>query len=319
MKRIGVLTGGGDAAGMNAAVRAVVRTALTGGAEVVGIQRGWLGLSEADAKPMTSRDVAGILHTGGTVLRTFRYPDFTGAAGQEKVGRALKKLKLDGMVIIGGDGSFRGGAVLDQKFDLPVMGVPATIDNDIPGTDFSIGFDTALNIAVDAVDKIRDTASSHGRIFVIEVMGRSCGLLAMEAGLSTGAEEVIVPEIPFDLDAICQRIEGGYDRGKQHAVILVAEGAAKAPYIEYELKSRLKRSIRMVVLGHVQRGGSPSASDRMLATRFGVAATQRLLAGERGKMVGMVGSRVKTTALGSRSDAARKQVLAHQEMLRLLT
>ncbi len=319
MKRIGVLTGGGDSAGMNAALRAVVRTALGEGVEVVGIQRGWLGLSEADARPLSSRDVAGILHAGGTILRTFRYPDFKLAAGQEKVGRALKKLKLDGLVIIGGDGSFRGGAVLDETFDLPVMGVPATIDNDIPGTDFSIGFDTALNIAVDAVDKIRDTASSHGRIFVIEVMGRSCGLLAMQAGLSTGAEEVIVPEIPFDLDAICRRIEGGYDRGKQHAVILVAEGAAKAPYIEYELKSRLKRSIRMVVLGHVQRGGSPSAADRILATRFGVEATRLLLGGERGKMVGMVSGRLKAGPLASRSDVARKQVLAYEQMLRLLT
>ncbi len=319
MKRIGVLTGGGDAAGMNAAVRAVVRTALNRGVEVVGIRRGWLGLSEGDATFMTTVDVAGIMHTGGTVLRTFRYPEFKKKAGQEKVGGVLERLGLDGMVVIGGDGSFRGADVLNDKFDLPVVGVPATIDNDIPGTDYSIGFDTALNIAVDAVDKIRDTASSHGRIFVIEVMGRECGLLAMETGLSCGAEEVIVPEIPFDLDEICLRIEGGYDRGKQHAVIIVAEGAAKAPYIEYELKARLRRSIRMVVLGHVQRGGSPTASDRMLATKLGHAATQMLLDGERGVMVGLVANRIKTSALVKRGHAIRKQVLAYNELLRLLS
>ncbi len=319
MRRIGVLTGGGDAAGMNAALRAVVRTALGHGVEVVGIRRGWLGLSEADATFMTTVDVAGIMHQGGTVLRTFRYPEFKGKAGQEKVGRALEELRLDGLVVIGGDGSFRGAAVLNEKFDLPTIGVPATIDNDIPGTDYSIGFDTALNIAVDAVDKIRDTASSHGRIFVIEVMGRECGLLAMETGLCCGAEEVIVPEIPFDLDEICLRIEGGYDRGKQHAVIIVAEGAAKAPYIEYELKARLKRSIRMVVLGHVQRGGSPTASDRVLATKLGCAATEMLLSGERGVMVGLVANKIRTSALHKRGAAVRKAVLAYDRMLRMLT
>ena len=319
MKRIGVLTGGGDAAGMNAALRAVVRTGLAAGAEIVGIRRGWLGLSEGHTMPLATADVGGILQMGGTVLRTFRYPEFEEKSGQEKVREALKSLHLDGMVIIGGDGSFRGARVLDREFDLPVMGVPATIDNDISGTDFSIGFDTALNIAVDAVDKIRDTASSHGRIFVIEVMGRSCGLLAMETGLCCGAEEVIVPEIPHDLDGICHRIEGGYDRGKSHAVIIVAEGAAKAPYIEYELKSRLKRSVRMVVLGHVQRGGSPTASDRVLATKLGMAATELLLAGQRGKMVGLVANRIKTSSLVSRSQSTRDAVLAYEDMLRKLT
>ncbi len=319
MKRIGVLTGGGDAAGMNAALRAVVRTALDAGVQVVGIRQGWLGLSEAHAQFLTTVDVGGILHMGGTVLRTFRYPEFAEQAGQDKVARALKELELDGMVVIGGDGSFRGSRVLDKVFDLPVMGVPATIDNDIPGTDFSIGFDTALNIAVDAVDKVRDTASSHGRIFVIEVMGRHCGLLAMETGLCCGAEEVIVPEIPHDLDAICQRIEGGYDRGKSHAVIIVAEGAAKAPYVEYELKSRLQRSVRMVVLGHVQRGGSPTASDRVLATKLGTAATEMLLDGERGKMVGLVANRIKTSSLVSKSTHTTDAVLAYETMLRKLT
>jgi 6-phosphofructokinase 1 len=319
MKRIAVLTGGGDAAGMNAALRAVVRTGVRAGVEMLGVHRGWLGLSEGELAPIGGRDVGGILQLGGTVLRTFRYPELQTPAGEEKVARQLKKQKLDGLVVIGGDGSFRGGALLNAKYDLPVMGVPATIDNDIPGTDYSIGFDTALNIAVDAVDKIRDTASSHGRIFVIEVMGRSCGLLAMETGLCCGAEEVLVPEIPFDLDAMCQRIEGGYNRGKEHAVIIVAEGAARAPHIHYELKSRLDRSVRMVVLGHVQRGGSPTAYDRVMGTKLGTAATERLLAGERGKMVGLVANKIRLSSLTSSSTHAKKAVLAYDELLRLLT
>ncbi|HPF34492.1 MAG TPA: ATP-dependent 6-phosphofructokinase [Candidatus Krumholzibacteria bacterium] len=319
MKTIGVLTGGGDAAGMNAAVRASVRTALARGVNVVGVRRGWLGLSEGDVRPLDSAGVGGILHMGGTILRTFRYPELQEAAGQKKVEKQLAKLGLDGLVVIGGDGSFRGAELLQRQFGLPVMGVPATIDNDIPGTDYSIGFDTALNIAVDAVDKVRDTASSHGRIFVIEVMGRHCGLLAMETGLCCGAEEVIVPEIPYDLTSICLRIESGYDRGKEHAVIIVAEGAARAPYIEFELKSRLNRSIRMVVLGHVQRGGSPTAFDRMLGTKLAAAATEMLLDGVSGKMVGMVANKLKTSALTTRDTTLKKKVVELDQLVRQLT
>jgi len=319
MKKIGVLTGGGDAAGMNAAVRACVRTALSRGVQVMGVRRGWLGLSEGDVKPLDTTDVGGILHQGGTILRTFRYPELKEPAGQKKVEKQLARLDLDGLVVIGGDGSFRGAELLERKFGLPVMGVPGTIDNDIPGTDYSIGFDTALNIAVDAVDKVRDTASSHGRIFVIEVMGRSCGLLAMETGLCCGAEEVIVPEIPYDLTSICLRIESGYDRGKEHAVIIVAEGAAKAPYIEFELKSRLNRSIRMVVLGHVQRGGSPTAYDRMMGTKLGAAATDLLLDGESGKMVGMVANKLKTSSLTTRATSLTRKVKELDKLVRRLT
>ena len=319
MKTIGVLTGGGDAAGMNSAIRATVRTALSRGVKVVGIERGWLGLSEGATCPLGSPQVGGILHRGGTILRTFRYPEFQHKTGQNKVEKQLAKMNLDGLVIVGGDGSFRGADLLHKKFGVPVMGVPATIDNDIPGTDFSIGYDSALNIAVDACDEVRDTASSHGRIFVIEVMGHHCGLLAMATGLCCGAEEVLVPEIPFDLTSMCLRIESGYDRGKQHAVIIVAEGAAKAPHIEYELKSRLNRSIRMVVLGHVQRGGSPSAFDRMLGTKLGQAATEMLLDGESGKMVGMVANKLKTSPLTKRSHSMKKRVEQLDQLLRQLT
>lgn len=318
MKRIGVLTGGGDCAGMNPALRAVVRTAWSRGAEVIGIHRGWLGLSEGDAEVMGPGSVSGIIDRGGTILRTFRYPEFQTQDGQEKVRRELAKLKLEGLVVIGGDGSFRGGAVIDQEFDLPVIGVPATIDNDIPGTDISIGFDTALNIAVDAVDNIRDTATSHGRIFVVEVMGRSCGLLAAQTALASGAEEVLVPEIPFDLDEICRRIDSGYDRGKRHALIIVAEGAAKASYVTYEMKNRLQRSIRMVVLGHIQRGGSPTAYERILATRLGSQAAEILFAGQRNAMVGLVANKFKASPLRKKSYEMSKRVADNFVLLRLL-
>ena len=318
MKRIGVLTGGGDAAGMNAALRAIVRTSLSRGVEVLGVRRGWLGLSEGDAEPLTSVDVGGIMQHGGTILQTFRYPELAEEKGQRATRKALRKLRLDGLVIVGGDGSFRGGDLLTREFDLPCVGVPATIDNDISGTDISIGFDTALNIAIDAVDKIRDTATSHGRIFVIEVMGRECGLLAMQTAIACGAEEVLVPEITFDYDEICQRIEGGYDRGKRHALLIVAEGAGRAPMVEYELKTRLKRSVRMVVLGHVQRGGSPTGFDRMLATRMGHAATELLLDGESGVMVGQVANRIRTSPLAKRSHTVRRNVLEQAELHRLL-
>ncbi len=319
MKRIGVLTGGGDSAGMNPALRAVVRTAWHHGAEVIGIKRGWRGLAEGTYETMSAGSVSGILHQGGTILRTFRYPEFATEAGTAPIAKTLKKLKLDGMVVIGGDGSFRGGTKLMKEFDLPVVGVPATIDNDIPGTDISIGFDTALNIAIDAVDKIRDTATSHGRIFVIEVMGREYGLLAAQTGIACGAEEVLLPEIPFEIDDVCRRISAGYDRGKHHALIIVAEGAGKASYITYEIKERLQRDVRMVVLGHIQRGGSPSGFDRILASRLGHAATELLFSGQYGLMVGMVANKMKTSSLEKKSRASVDIVLKDHKLQEILS
>jgi len=318
MKRIGVLTGGGDAAGMNAAIRAVVRTASLSGVEVIGIRQGWRGLADGATVKLGPRSVSGILNQGGTILRTFRYPEFATDEGAVPVGRTLKKLKLDGMVIIGGDGSFRGGTKLMKDFGLPVVGIPATIDNDIPGTDISIGFDTALNIAIDAVDKVRDTALSHGRIFVIEVMGRHYGLLAAQVAIATGAEEVLLPEIPYDMDELCRNIAKGYKRGKEHAIIIVAEGAGKASYVSYEIKERLKRSVRMVVLGHVQRGGAPSGYDRILAARLGHRATEMLLAGQHGVMVGMVANKFKTSSLDKKTQAPVKSVLRDARLMELL-
>jgi 6-phosphofructokinase 1 len=318
MKRIGVLTGGGDAAGMNTALRAVVRTARRHKVEVVGIERGWLGLAEGSWRDMKAGSVSGIIHLGGTVLRTFRYPEFATDEGAIPVYRNLDKLKLDGMVIIGGDGSFRGGAKLIKEYGLPVVGVPATIDNDIPGTDFSIGFDTALNISIEAVDKVRDTATSHGRIFVIEVMGRNYGLLAAQTAIASGAEEVLLPEIPFNLDDLCSNITDGYRRGKQHAIIIVAEGAAKAPHISYEIRERLKRSVRMVVLGHVQRGGAPSGYDRILASRLGHHATEMLIDGEHGMMVGFVANKIKTSSLIKKGKMPATAVLSDARLMDIL-
>jgi 6-phosphofructokinase 1 len=318
MKRIGVLTGGGDAAGMNAAIRASVRTVWNHGHEAVGIRRGWQGLVEGDGEVMERGSVSGILHLGGTILRTFRYPEFATAEGDEPMARALAKLKLDGLVVIGGDGSFCGADKLMRQFDLPVVGVPATIDNDIPGTDRSIGYDTALNIAVDAVDKIKDTASSHGRIFVIEVMGRNYGLLAAQVAMATGAEETLVPEIEYDLDEICRNIEDGYEKGKYHALIVVAEGAGRASQITFEINSRLNRPVRMVVLGHIQRGGAPSAFDRILATRIAHHATELLLADKAGVAVGIVANKFKTSTLAKTKGADKAIVKVNWELAQLL-
>ena len=221
--------------------------------------------------------------------------------------RALRKLKLDGLIVIGGDGSFRGADKLTREFDLPVVGVPATIDNDIPGTDNSIGYDTALNIAVDAVDKIKDTASSHGRIFVIEVMGRDYGLLAAQCAMATGAEETLVPELPYDVERHLPGHRDGLRQGKYHALIIVAEGAGRASQITYEINSRLNRPVRMVVLGHVQRGGAPTAFDRILATRIAHHAAELLLSGKHGVAVGIVANKFKTGALHKRSAASKRR------------
>ncbi|MEZ4388617.1 MAG: ATP-dependent 6-phosphofructokinase [Candidatus Krumholzibacteriia bacterium] len=318
MKRIGVLTGGGDAAGMNAAIRATVRTVWHHGGEAIGIRRGWQGLVEADADVMGPGSVSGILHLGGTILRTFRYPEFATDEGDGAMAKALKKLKLDGLVVIGGDGSFRGADKLLKQFELPVVGVPATIDNDIPGTDRSIGYDTALNIAVDAVDKIKDTASSHGRIFVIEVMGRDYGLLAAQVAMATGAEETLVPELKYDVNTICHNIEEAYQKGKYHALIIVAEGAGRASQITYEINSRLNRPVRMVVLGHIQRGGAPSAFDRILATRIANHATELLLSGKHGVAVGIVANKFKTSPLAKKGGADKAIVLQNWELAQLL-
>jgi 6-phosphofructokinase 1 len=290
MKRIAVMTSGGDAPGMNAAVRAVVRTALEHKVETYGIRQAYAGLLAGDIHPLTSRDVSGILQRGGTILQTARNEEFKTPGGQRKALRRLNEHDIEGVIVIGGDGSLRGAITL-QKLGIPVVGVPASIDNDIWGTNMSIGVDTALNTILDALDRLRDTATSHNRAFILEVMGRNCGYLALMAGILGGAEVVVTPERSLTMAEVAAAMQDAYMRGKSHAIAVIAEGA---PYKTTELSDYLNKEntgfeIRITILGHIQRGGSPTAFDRLLATRMGVAAVERLLKGESGLMVGLDG------------------------------
>ncbi len=295
MRKIGVLTSGGDSPGMNAAIRAVVRKAIFHGLEVVGVRRGFAGLIAGDFMPMQLGSVADIIHRGGTVLRTARAPEFLARESQEKAVRNLRDQGIDALVVIGGDGSFRGASVLGS-YGIHTVGVPGTIDNDIPCTDNSIGFDTAVNNVTDAINKVRDTATSHERVYVIEVMGRNSGHIALAAGLAGGAESILVPEVPYNLNEICERLERGVKRGKLHSIILVAEGAGSALEVGEALKKKTNMETRVTILGHLQRGGTPTAYDRMLASRLGAAAVDTLLEGCYGKMVGLESGKVKVTS-----------------------
>lgn len=294
MKRIGVLTSGGDAPGMNAAIRAVVRNAIYHNVEVVGIRRGFQGLIHGDFVDLQIYSVADVIHRGGTILRTARTPEFLEKAAQDKAIANVLANKLDGLIIIGGDGSLRGAKALSEA-GIKTVGIPGTIDNDIAGTDYSIGFDTAVNNVVDAINKIRDTATSHERVCVIEVMGRRAGYIALAAGLAGGAESILVPEIPFEICEICDRLQRGVRRGKLHSIILVAEGAASAMEIGKLIQEKTRQEVRITILGHLQRGGSPTARDRMMASRLGAEAVKLLLAGDEGKMVGLIWGQIQAT------------------------
>ncbi|MBB6452089.1 6-phosphofructokinase 1 [Salirhabdus euzebyi] len=291
MKKIGVLTSGGDAPGMNAAVRSVVRKGIYHGIEVYGIYYGYQGLINGDIEKMELGSVGDIIHRGGTKLFTSRCPEFKTDEGQMKGIEQMKKLGIEGLVVIGGDGSFRGAKKLTEK-GFPCIGVPGTIDNDIPGTDFTIGFDTALNTIIDAVDKIRDTATSHERTYVIEVMGRDAGDLALWAGLSAGAESVLIPEKKEDFHDIVDRVKRGHDRGKRHSIIIVAEGVGSGVDYAKKIQTELNLETRVTVLGHTQRGGSPTAFDRVLASRLGAKAVDLLMEGKGGRMVGIQSNQV---------------------------
>ncbi len=297
IKRIGLLTSGGDAPGMNAAIRSVVRYGLHHKLEVIGFYRGYAGLINEDLKSLDHRSVAGIINRGGTILESQRCDEFLTEEGQRKAVEILKRNEIDVLIVLGGDGTYRGAIQLWERWHIPCVGIPATIDNDINGTDITIGADTAINTALEAVDKIRDTSTSMDRIFVVEVMGRESGFIASQVALASGAEEVLVPEIAYDLDDMCHDIESGYLRGKERWIIIVAEGEAGAGEIANKITEISGSEIRVVVLGHVQRGGSPTAHDRILATRLGAAAVDLILNNEYGKAVGVKGNQINAVDL----------------------
>ena len=287
MNTIGVLTSGGDSPGMNAAIRSVVTTAVSRGLKVYGFVQGYQGLIENNFKEMDSASVDGVVQRGGTILRSARCPEFKSDWGQKVSLENIAKDAIDGMVIIGGDGSLHGAQVL-HDLGVPTIGIPASIDNDIFGTDMAIGVDTALNTITRAVDMLRETASSHDRAFIVEVMGRSSGYLAYTSGLACAAEAVLIPEVPYNLENIGNRLLEAKKRGKTNSIVIVAEGAASAFAVEMKLKAHAGFETRITVLGHLQRGGDPTVFDRLLATRLGAAAVKRLISGERGCMVGLV-------------------------------
>jgi 6-phosphofructokinase 1 len=310
MRRIGVLTSGGDAPGMNAAIRAVVRTGILNGWEVFGVRNGYEGLINGRVVPLGPRDVGGIIQRGGTMLGSARSPEFRTDAGQVKALRTLNEYGIEALVVIGGNGTQTGNEALFRR-GFPTVGIASTIDNDLYGSEMTIGVDTALNIALEAIDRLKTTASSHQRAFLVEVMGRDCGYLALMSGIAGGAEAVVIPEVVVDPEDIAEVIRESYEKGKAHAMIVVAEGAkynamGLSQYFA-EHKERLGFSVRATQLGHIQRGGEPGAFDRILASRLGAAATDTLLRGEFGVLVGLIKSEIKTTPLS--------EVIAHKKQL----
>lgn len=283
---------------MNAAIRGVVRAGLARGAEIFGFMHGYSGIINNEIIPLTTKEVGGIITHGGTILRTARSKEFLMPTGRLQAIDNLTENQIEGLVVIGGDGSLAGALALHNEFAFPVMGVPGSIDNDISGTDFSIGFDTAVNTALQAIDKVRDTAYSHERIFVIEVMGRRNGFIAVEVGLAGGAEAVLIPEMPYSLLEICDDLRAMVHRGKRSSIIIVAEGAARAPDIKEFIQKTTGFEVRYLVLGHMQRGGNPTAFDRVLALRLGGIAANRLISGFSAEMVGVDGSKLVSHPLG---------------------
>ncbi len=300
IKKIGILTSGGDAPGMNAAIRAVVRTALFYRKQIAGIHRGYDGLIHDEIKPMTSRSVSNIIHRGGTILKTARCLEFKTPRGMQKAYRNLTKHGIDGLIVVGGDGTFKGAEEFSHRFGVPVMGVPGTIDNDLYGTDYTIGFDTATNTTIEAIDKIRDTAASHNRLFFIEVMGRDSGCIALWSGIAGGSEAILLPERKTNVNDLIARLKEGAKNKKSSSIVIIAEGekSGGALKIAEKVKSKLKLyDTKVTILGHLQRGGSPSCFDRVLASRLGSQAVESLLQGETRKMVGLLDNKIKLTDL----------------------
>ena len=296
MKKIAVLTSGGDAPGMNAAIRAVVRACAFNQLECVGVFRGLQGLIEGDFKEMGPRSVKNIINRGGTILKSARSKEFRTPEGRAKAYEQLQKAGVDALVVIGGDGTFTGASVFMSEYDMPIVGLPGTIDNDINGTDYTIGYDTALNTVVEAIDKIRDTANSHNRLFLIEVMGRDAGDIALNAGIGAGAEEILIPEQNLGRERLVNSLKRSKKSGKSSSIVVVAEGDQSGKNIfelaEYVRENLDDYEVKVTVLGHIQRGGSPSCYDRVLASRLGVGAIDALLKGERGVMIGVANNKV---------------------------
>jgi len=318
IKRIGVLTSGGDSPGMNAAIRAVVRTCAYHHIECMGIYRGFEGMIEGDISEMGPRFVKNIVNKGGTILKSARSKEFMTAEGRQKAYENLKKHGIDALVIIGGDGSFTGGMVFNKEYGFPIMGIPGTIDNDIFGTKSTLGYDTALNTVVDAIDKIRDTANSHNRLFFVEVMGRDAGHIALNAGIGAGAEEILIPEEDLGLDRLLESLKRSKASGKSSSIVVVSEGDKIGKNV-FELKDYVEENlpeydVRVSVLGHMQRGGSPSCFDRVLASRFGVKAVESLLEGKSNFMVGLIEDRIELTPL---EQAVKGKSKIDEELVRV--
>lgn len=317
-KRIGVLTSGGDAPGMNAAIRAVARCCAYNGLECVGIYRGLQGLIEADFKELTARSVKNIINRGGTFLKSARSKEFRTPEGRKKAHENLKNEKIDALVVIGGDGTFAGASIFGKEYGIPIVGIPGTIDNDINGTDYTIGYDTALNTVVEAIDKIRDTANSHNRLFLVEVMGRDAGDIALNAGIGAGAEEILIPEQNMGRERLLESLGRSKKSGKTSSIVVVSEGDQigknifeLAQYIEENLR---EYEVRVTVLGHIQRGGAPSCYDRVLASRLGVGAIDALLRGESNVMIGIVHNNVKSVPF---SEAIKGSNEIDRELIRV--
>lgn len=316
--KIGVLTSGGDSPGMNAAIRAVVRTGLYYGMEVYGIMRGYQGMIDDDIIKMEGKSVANIIQRGGTILKTARCKEFFEYEGRKKAYDNLKKRGIDGLVIVGGDGSFRGAKKFHEEFDIPSAGIPGTIDRDIVGTDFTIGFDTAVNTAVEAIDKIRDTADAHDRLFIIEVMGRDAGFIALHSGIATGAENILIPERKTDIDEVIKSLQEKEKRKKLVNLIVVAEGDdfGGAEGVNKVIKERMPElETRVCVLGHIQRGGSPSCLDRLVASRMGYHAVECLMEGNFNMMIGIKENRINYTPL---EKAAKMKTRVSEEWMKIV-
>jgi 6-phosphofructokinase 1 len=318
IKKIGVLTSGGDSPGMNAAIRAVVRTGIYHGLEVYGIMRGYSGMVEGDIQKMESRSVANIIQRGGTILKTARCKEFFEKEGRQKAYNNLKKHGIEGLVIIGGDGSFRGAQIFSSEFDIPCIGLPGTIDKDIAGTDFTIGFDTAVNTAVEAIDKIRDTADAHDRLFIIEVMGRDAGYIALHSGISTGAEHILIPEKKTSVIDLIASLTEKERRQKLVNLIVVAEGedfGGADELAKHIRKEMPQQEVRVCILGHIQRGGSPSCFDRVIASRMGYHAVECLLENTHNVFIGIVNNKMNYMPL---NEAVKKKQRISEEWMKIV-